>query len=158
MRLYTCTNWMLRTIQQGIQPLHVAVEMANTYERARTRAGETYREWATQHKTAISLNGGTYGTLVYEYAEVCGLAKVLRLPVASFHEDQESLGGLMTSWGIVVPEYIYNEFADARSASNADLDTMSFAKLLECRFPHEKTDTIAARKLARMLAIKPLAT
>jgi hypothetical protein len=103
MRLYTATNWMLRTIQQGIQPLHVVGDMAIKYG---TMGGSlpamVFEAWARNHKTAISLNGGTYGQLLRDYEVIKRAAEALQLPYSAFHEDEESLGGLMTSWGVVV--------------------------------------------------------
>jgi len=103
MRLYTATNWMLRTIQQGIQPLHVVGDMSVKYGNAGGSVpAALFAEWARNYKTAISLNGGTHGQLLRDYEVIQRVAVVLQLPYAAFHEDEESLGGLMTSWGIVV--------------------------------------------------------
>ena len=38
-----------------------------------------------------------------------------KLPWASFYEDEESLGSLLTNIAIIIPEYIYDTAAKIRS-------------------------------------------
>ena len=112
MRFYSFTNFMLSSIQQSIQGGHVSVELFVKYGRipVGARGAELTKfnmlyDWADDHKTFICLNGGNYK----------GVTDIARFfddeknpyPFAAFYEDLESLGGLMTSVGIVVPEKIY---------------------------------------------------
>lgn len=159
MRLYTSTNWMLRSIQQGIQPLHVAADMAVKYRRAeRSIASTKFWNWAANHKTVVCLNGGNLKQLEDDYAEIDTLANILKLPYHYFREDQESLAETLTSWGIVVPESIYSTFSDMRSPSMAYLDDMDISDLILKSPKTASKEELAKLKLGRMLAIKPLAT
>jgi len=54
LRLYVLVPYNLSPMQQGIQALHVAVELG-LMDRS------DYKEWAKNHKTVIVLNAGTTG-------------------------------------------------------------------------------------------------
>jgi hypothetical protein len=106
MRFYTFTNWILNSVQQGIQPGHCMGEMFIKYIDESPQKATLY-DWATNHKTMICLNGGHYHGVIAVAAEVARFGDALQLPYANFHEDEQSLGGLMTCTGIVVPQAIY---------------------------------------------------
>ena len=113
MRFYSFTNWMLRPIQQGIQPGHAAVELFVKYpEESFTTESEMLFEWARDHKTFICLNGGTHFDLLdlREFMEKEGPP----YPWSLFCEDGASLGGLITSIGIILPPRIYETAAVLR--------------------------------------------
>jgi hypothetical protein len=108
MRLYCFTNYYLNSVAQGIQPLHVLGDMFVKYRGSNTDAAKMLWEWASNHKTVICLNGGNRKDisdtfdLLYQYAPKCSL------PFGKFHEDEDSLGGLMTSCGVVLPASYYD--------------------------------------------------
>jgi hypothetical protein len=98
----------LSSIQQGIQSAHVTHSLFVKYP------SESHNsilwDWAKHDMTMIVLNGG--GTqdikLAFEaiqHLEIMNMG--VQLPFESFHED-ESLGGIMTSFGIVVPQSLYD--------------------------------------------------
>ena len=114
MRFYSFTNFYLSSIQQGIQPGHVAVEILNRYSQfASDERAFMAWEWARKHKTFICLNGGNNAdiqsilTSFQEYGNP--------YPFAPFYEDRESLGEVLTSVGIILPERIYDTAAKLRS-------------------------------------------
>lgn len=120
MRLYTFTNFYLSSIQNGIQPAHLIGELFIKYRPG--QVGNDVRDqqdslydWAANHKTMICLNGGNLSSIqaIADQLDVIGSA--LSLPTANFHEDKESLGGIMTCTGIIVPERIYEMAASMRS-------------------------------------------
>lgn len=129
MRFYSFTNFYLSSIQQGIQPGHAAVELFVKYGRVppnsrgtEWKKNEMLYDWAANHKTFICLNGGNH-------KGISDIAKFFDdkrnpCPFAVFYEDQQSLGGLMTSVGIVIPEKIY---ATAENERRSTL-TMIFSK------------------------------
>jgi len=137
MRLYTFTNFYLSSIQQGIQPAHVISDMYIKYVAGRAaplpQAGVAFQDWAARHKTMICLNGGHHGSIkaIAEQLEVIG--NELNLPTAAFHEDEESLGGIMTSTGIVVPAEIYERAAEIRNLGKQSIEEVSFTKDPELR-------------------------
>jgi len=116
-RRYTFTNFMLRSIQQGVQADHAGDELTNKYVYAdhahehSIKTRDFLKDWSLNHKTVIYLNGGFHGDMVsldqllsYNDLEFGGVI----LPWAKFHEDEYTLGGLLTSISIVLPEEIYN--------------------------------------------------
>lgn len=119
MRYYGFCNFMLSSIQQGVQNFHVLGDMMVTYttgERAEAyRARSVLHQWATEHKTAIFLNGGNAAGIRDVYEHLCRFGQELNLPYDKFHEDQDSLDSMMTACGIVVPTYIVDMMTVVRS-------------------------------------------
>lgn len=127
MRLYTFINFMLSPIQQGIQSSHL---VANLFVKYRYELNDVHTpdhllyNWAINHKTLICLNGGNNEEMVdLCYNRLYILGKSLGLPVGAFYEDQQSLGGLMTCCGIIVPAKIYE----------------AAQRIREMRFPRDET-------------------
>jgi hypothetical protein len=116
MRFYSFTNWMLRPIQQGIQPGHAAVELFVKYSGSQSEKDVMLWDWAVNHKTFICLNGGTYADLLDTKVFMENYNNPY--PFAAFHEDEASLGSLVTSIGIVLPEKIYITAAAMRSSKD----------------------------------------
>jgi hypothetical protein len=108
MRFYAVGNMYLSSIQQGIQAAHCVAEMMASEN---THRGRTLSiiDWAHDHKTIICLNGGNNKSLNDFY----DLVKVQsRFPVARFFEDEDSMAGMLTCVGIIVPESIYKADLD----------------------------------------------
>jgi hypothetical protein len=101
MRFYSACNMYLSSIQQGIQAAHCVGEMALKI------VGNKYvSEWLTEHKTLICVNGGNY-TSLRAFHTLCTDARNTEYPVAHFSEDYDSLAGMLTTVGIIVPAKIY---------------------------------------------------
>jgi len=124
MRLYTFVNFYLSSIQQGIQSAHLVHELFNKYRHIdpsddidscyQTDLRKMQlREWSENHKTMIVLNGGIDETLneLYQFMNT----DENPFPFTCFHEDHQSLHGIMTCVGIVLPEYIYETAEKIRS-------------------------------------------
>jgi hypothetical protein len=113
MRLYTLTNYYLSSIQIGIQSAHVLGELVNKYPEipcdltVRVQSRETLCDWMQNYKTMICLNGGNNADLMATF-ELFNDLRNTGLPFAKFNEDEQSMDGMLTCIGIVVPEYIYN--------------------------------------------------
>jgi hypothetical protein len=112
MRLYTFGNFYLSSIQQGIQAAHLIADMFVDHQVPSTERTVLY-DWAKNHKTLISLNGGNHADLTEKFLLLRRLGAELQLPVGSFQEDDISLNRAMTCCGIVVPQHIY-DFAAIR--------------------------------------------
>jgi hypothetical protein len=124
MRYYTFTNFMLSSIQQGIQPAHCIHETFIKYsDESRQRA--VLLDWATNHKTMICLNGGNAQGIRDCYTKVEELCTILQLPFCKFHEDEQSLDMTMTCCGLVVPEYIYEAASMLRTPGVTMFDTVA---------------------------------
>ena len=103
---------MLSPMAKGIQTLHSTVELFNKYSGPSEVAEgklksfeEMLYDWSQNHKTCISLNGGTSPDL--KDLKIFFAGNIDNpYPWAEFYED-ESLGYLMTAISIVLPEKIY---------------------------------------------------
>lgn len=124
MRYYGFTNYYLSSLQQGLQPHHVCMEMVNKYILDPEQPSDRNRHiacmlssWSLTHKTIVLLNGGNSADLkeLYDFMFSGSLLEDNKFPFASFNEDQQSLGGALTSVGIVLPPYIYETAAIDRS-------------------------------------------
>lgn len=109
LRLYTFCNVYLSSIQQGIQSAHVVHSLFVKYPTFESNS--ILWDWAINDKTMIVLNGGAYADINQSFVQAIALNlnhhNVL-LPFERFHEDDYSLGGIMTCWGIVLPKRIYD--------------------------------------------------
>ncbi len=105
LRCYTFTHWMLRTIQQGIQPAHAIAEMSTKYQ-STDMNNLIYKAWAEQGKTMVCCNGGVSRELDEKWKILQAMEH--KFPIAKFHEDEYSLGSLMTSMAIILPPEYYN--------------------------------------------------
>lgn len=113
MRLYTFGNFYLSSIQQGIQAAHLVADMFVDHQTP-SIARDVLYDWAANHKTMISLNGGNHADITEKFLLIRRLGAELSLPVGSFSEDEMSLNRAMTCTGIVVPQRVY-DFAALRS-------------------------------------------
>lgn len=110
MRFYAMGNSYLSSIQQGIQAFHVLGEMVLTHD-----FNTIFDEWLTNHKTVVCLNGGNNAKLTSVYSFLNNAENPY--PFAKFHEDEDSMAGMLTSIGIVVPEKIYKANLDEPDGS-----------------------------------------
>jgi hypothetical protein len=127
MRFYGFGNYYLSSLQQSLQAAHVISDISiQSYDSSRQREPgddnvqdardfanfEQYYEWARDHKTIVLLNGGNSKDLqeLFDFIK----AGDHEYPFAKFHEDEQSLGGALTSVGIILPAEIYDTAADDR--------------------------------------------
>lgn len=140
MRAYFFVNSALSGIQKGLQVAHCVAEINEKYrkkgiwpcnlvcpDQKDARCWNTYNDWATDHKTIIVLEGGFHDDL----KKICELflhgvggkrpgANPSDFPWAHFSEDEETMNGMMTCVGIILPERIYGAAKEVREG-NADL-------------------------------------
>lgn len=118
MRYYGFCNFMLSSVQQGVQNFHVCHELFNKYLVSSSGAAKVLYDWSTDHKTAVFLNGGNAAGLRAVYAQLTSFGDELCLPYAKFHEDEDSLDNTMTACGIVVPTAIVDLAQVMRESTN----------------------------------------
>lgn len=104
LRAYALVNQYIAGIHAGIQTAHALMEATAKYEGQSTVAAHAFKDWYTDHKTLIVLNGG-YQQRIYETME---LWKKCNFPFAYFCEEEDALNGALTAAVIILPEYIYN--------------------------------------------------
>lgn len=100
-RLYTFVNYYLSSIQQGIQTAHVLGEIV----RVHGADNAAVDEWLCNDKTIIVLNGGNCASVERIYSNAIVNSNY---PGAFFREDDESLGGIVTACGVILPESVWN--------------------------------------------------
>jgi hypothetical protein len=125
LRLYSFINYYLSAIAQGIQTHHAAQEMMNKYVFKGHDFGTIIRDWSVFYKTDVLLNGGDNKNMK-SIVEFLKTHPDLKLPWADFHEDEDSLGGILTAVAIIVPEEMYDVY-NYRNAVNKDPDPTGFA-------------------------------
>ena len=130
MRLYTFVNGLyMRPIQFGIQSTHLLGDMMIKYsEESLKYSGEKEQrnmlyDWAEHHKTMIILNAVNAAGLidVFEFLDSTDNP----FPYGKFHEDEQSLGGVITCVGVVLPERIYTAAGDLRMNRGGEYDPAS---------------------------------
>lgn len=107
MRFYSIGNMYLSSIQQGIQAFHCLGEMTIKYDAPELAVDSKFYDWLDNHKTLICLNGGNNERL-NDFYTFLNSSTYNPYPYTKFHEDDASMGGMLTCVGIVVPEQIYN--------------------------------------------------
>lgn len=125
MRLYTFTHFILRSIQQGIQSGHVSHAIVQKYidDRKTSKELKALKEWLPQ-PTIICLNGGNSAELRAIWSAVDNNASFLKLPYQIFCEDQETLDGIVTGCGVIIPQRLYDAAALLRTKPDGYLDVV----------------------------------
>jgi hypothetical protein len=121
LRLYSFVNFYLSDIQKGIQTGHMAVDLVREYgdeDICLQSQSVMVADWADNWKTFIVLNGGN-NAMLDNAATICAFSG---LPWTTFYEDEESLGGLRTCVGVVVPENYFNATYSSMGAETVDFD------------------------------------
>lgn len=117
MRYYGFANFMLSSIQQGVQNFHVIHEMFVKYQVSSSGAARVLYDWAQSHKTAVFLNGGNAAGVRDVYKQLETFGQNLCLPYSCFYEDEQSLDNSMTACGIVVPTNIVDLVTALRAST-----------------------------------------
>ena len=92
-------------IQHGIQNLHAVADMAVKYRNDDSVGSTLFWDWAENHKTVGLLNA-------INHKGLCELRDFFNsldnyCPWISFHGDEDSMNGILTAVGIVLPPKIY---------------------------------------------------
>lgn len=101
---YFVTHAYMSQIQRGIQSAHVIQSMYEKYSGKRDHAARVFRDWMNSHRTMIVLNGGNSAMVKASMERTEMRDGESRYPLASFHEDEQSMEGMMTAWGIILPK------------------------------------------------------
>lgn len=111
-RLYAFVNNLyMSPIQWGIQTAHcVSSLMAEYFQRQSELPNrfDAVMEWAVGSPTIIVCQGTNVAGLTALNDTLGPLADKLDLAWTRFHEDEESLGGVITSVAVLVPETLYD--------------------------------------------------
>lgn len=109
-RLYSfVANHYLSPLQCGLQTAHVVSELFVGY--ADTNCNVPLSEWANNDKTIIICAAGNHVGVVACYHKFVEYKKNYaydNLPYVIFREDRDSMNGMATACGIIVPEFLYD--------------------------------------------------
>ena len=106
-RLYTfVANHYISPLQCGLQTAHVVSELSQF--KTNTPQWQKFNAWAFNDKTIIICGAGNHAGVVSCFAELDRLCAQLGLPVAIFREDEQSMNGMATACGVIVPEKYWN--------------------------------------------------
>ena len=114
MRLYFFSNMYLSSIQHGAQGVHSFGQIVSEFEPG-TAEDATMRTWLKDYKSLVFLNAGYASVLQKVYSRLEEIAshwdpdatQCKALPFAKFHEEEDALGGALTSVAVIVPEDCY---------------------------------------------------
>ena len=103
-RLYSfVAHHYLSPLQTGLQTAHVVSELSQF--KFNTKQAEIFNEWASRDKTIIICGAGNHQGVLDCHAELFRTGSgALALPVALFREDEQSMNGMATACGVIVPE------------------------------------------------------
>lgn len=104
-RLYTfVANHYLSPLQCGLQTAHVVGELSSQ------TSNSPYTLWAERDKTIIICAAGNHAGVMETFTKLRNLSYPLHFlaPTAIFHEDEQSMNGMATACGIIVPDRIYD--------------------------------------------------
>jgi len=102
-RLYAfVANHYLSQLQLGLQTAHVVGNMSIKYDDDR-HEDAAFRTWAAEDKTIIILGAGNHAGVLACWAETIR-TNTMALPQSIFFEDEQSMNGMATACGVVVPQ------------------------------------------------------
>jgi len=107
---YFVSHVYISQIQHGIQAAHVIQAMYEKYANSRSRASNIFKNWMMEDKTMIVLNGGNSAMIKDAMKRALIIDRDGLYPMACFCEDSQSMEGMMTGWGIVLPKVDRNEW------------------------------------------------
>lgn len=106
-RLYTfVANHYLSPLQCGLQTAHVVGELSQMHFYR-----NIFERWAKVDKTIIICAAGNHKGVVDAFEQIRTITVIradMHLPYSIFHEDEQSMNGMATACGIIVPERIYD--------------------------------------------------
>lgn len=100
-------NLYLSPLQQGLQTSHVQGEISGGCRNGTMVNPDAYVEWEGIDKTIIICAASNHRGVKECFAQLEVFGKALHLPHAIFHEDEDSMNGMATGCGIIVPEFLY---------------------------------------------------
>lgn len=112
-RLYSfVANHYLSPLQCGLQTAHVVSELSTQKDDRDLNA--SYEWWANRDKTIIICGAGNHAGVVAAYERLKNLTTCTDqfMPVAIFREDEQSMNGMATACGIIVPDVYYGAEVD----------------------------------------------
>lgn len=105
LRAYFFVNQYISGIHAGIQSLHALSEVHNKYYGTATQEEAMLRDWESNHKTVIVLEGGYQSRLEELLVQFSGINH--NYPFASFREEKDALNCAMTAVCIILPEQVF---------------------------------------------------
>lgn len=142
-RLYSfVANHYLSPLQCGLQTAHVVSEMTLWPDRT-PKLEDAFGTWAREDKTIIICGAGNHRGVIDCFVELMRINTALLLPCAIFHEDEQSMNGMATACGVIVPQEYYDvEFF--QEATTLDQNRLE-VKHTDAYWEHGKADGTMVR-------------
>jgi hypothetical protein len=99
-KAYIWSHFAFSDKVKGIQSAHCVAELCRN-------KSETTAQWMDVDKTLIFLDGGNSRGLKEKEELINRCLKFSSLPSASFYEDEDTLGKILTSVGTILPDNIF---------------------------------------------------
>ena len=154
LRTYVFLHTYFKSLLNGVQGGHACAELSVKYD-AGTPSSGLYQQWARKDKTLIFLDGGVSLHLRATLGQLQSLGDVT-LPWAPFFEDQETLEGMLTSVGMILPESIGRADPIDWQEAKENLEGPIPADLAKLGMTSENRDTFFA--VIDWLRSRPLAS
>jgi len=107
-RLYSfVANHYLSPLQCGLQTAHVVGELAHRSNNIEPYIFHIFNEWSSKDKTIIICAAGNQAGVLNAFDELATMQAAIELPIGLFREDEQSMNGMATACGIIVPEKIW---------------------------------------------------
>ena len=102
-KCYLITHGMLSAAVAGVQGAHAMHELDMLCS-----SNAFFLEWDYNSLTIVLVNGGNTESLDNIQNLLCGGAAGADLPFVAFHEDRETLDGILTAIAVVLPAELAN--------------------------------------------------
>lgn len=139
----------LSDLQKGLQTAHAVSEVYATLpgvdygydalEPDDKAAISAYDTWATCDKTIIILTAANHAGVLDAADKIKSALKAgnINLPHALFREDEQSMNGMATAFGIVVPEMYWNVTAVRNTKEDEELTGIRISRYVSNDDPFE---------------------
>lgn len=109
-KFYTWIHAGLSDSWRSVQASHCTAEMVR-------RDNSLVKEWFERDKTIVHLRAKNTEDLEHMYLKLLTVFCGSKIPVASFNEDEKTLGGLKTACGVILPAYCSDRDFDITEAA-----------------------------------------
>jgi hypothetical protein len=152
----------LSELQKGLQTAHAVSELFAETSKAYTLEEDigtfhAFRTWATSDKTIVILSAANHAGVLSAYEQLKPLAASLRLPIARFNEDEQSMNSMCTACGVIVPEQYWGVKSVLNDKVTAALSGNKVAKYVSEEFDVEYLPETTEYEFIKILKSYPLA-
>lgn len=134
MRGYAFSHFYIKPLLMGVQSNHAICRIRSNNPDFHAM----YDDWEANHTTLIYLNGGFTRQMkeivaTFERLDITNPEKFkVPMPFAAFHEDEDTLGGILTAVSIIIPHRYYAAMSAVRQDKDFWMRTYS-ERVIACK-------------------------